>query len=195
MPTVHIYSRLGRYPVHFHMSESVYGSTIAKNVIYKSNQRCIVVHGSHNVTVSENVAYDTKGHCFMLEDGGEWDNTFSSNLGALTKALPRDIIRPGETDHRPSTYWITNPSNHWVSNVAAGAAGPGFWFELKLRGPSAELAINQGVNPKNNPLGTFDGNVAHSNNFRAGITTYETGYQAPEGTTWSNIRSYKNKGL
>jgi len=52
---------LGKYPLHFHMSESVHGSTLSKNVIWKSNQRCIVVHGSHNVTVSENVAFDTKG--------------------------------------------------------------------------------------------------------------------------------------
>ena len=63
-------TRLGRYPVHFHMSECVHGSTLAKNVIWKSNQRCFVVHGTHNLTLSENVAYDTEGHCYMLEDGG-----------------------------------------------------------------------------------------------------------------------------
>ena len=85
--------RLGRYPIHFHMSESVDGSTVAKNVIWESNQRCIVIHGSHNVTVSENVAYDTQGHCFMLEDGGEYDNRFEYNLGAKTAALPKDVIR------------------------------------------------------------------------------------------------------
>mmetsp|Transcript_27531 Transcript_27531/g.45154 ORF Transcript_27531/g.45154 Transcript_27531/m.45154 type:complete len:385 (-) Transcript_27531:31-1185(-) len=80
--------RLGRYPLHFHMSESVHGSTLAKNVIWNSFQRCIVIHGTHNVTVSENVAFDTKGHCFMLEDGGEWDNKFLYNLGAKTDSLP-----------------------------------------------------------------------------------------------------------
>lgn len=58
--------KLGRYPMHFHMSECVHGSTLSKNVIWKSNQRCIVLHGTHNVTVSENVAFDTFGHCFML---------------------------------------------------------------------------------------------------------------------------------
>jgi len=56
------------------------------------------------------------------------------------------------------------------------------------------LAINQGSNPKTNPLGRFEGNVAHSNNFRAGITTYQTGYRAPPDTTWTNIKSYKNNG-
>ena len=70
-------TRLGRYPIHFHMSECVHGSTVAKNVVWQSNQRCFVIHGTHNVTLSENVAYDTRGHCYMLEDGGEWDNKVS----------------------------------------------------------------------------------------------------------------------
>ena len=50
---------------------------MAKNVVWQSNQRCFVIHGTHNVTLSENVAYDTRGHCYMLEDGGEWDNKVS----------------------------------------------------------------------------------------------------------------------
>jgi len=184
-------ARLGRYPLHFHMSECVHGSTLAKNVIWKSNQRCIVIHGTHNVTIDSNVAYDTKGHCFILEDGGEWHNKFLYNLGAKTSS--NVLIRPQETDNRPSTFWITNPSNQWIGNVAAGSAGPGFWFELKLRAPSSGLGINEGVNPKILALGAFDDNTAHSNNFRAGITTYESGYRAPPGTTWNNIKAYKNK--
>ena len=138
------------------------------------------------------VTYDTKGHCFMLEDGGEWDNKFLYNLAAKTRTVEAKI-RPEETDTNPSSFWITNPTNHFIGNVAAGSQSTGFWFELKLRAPSNALEINQGSNPKTNPLGTFDDNVAHSNNGRAGITTYETGYRAPPGTTWNNIRSYKNK--
>jgi hypothetical protein len=185
--------RLGRYPLHFHMSESVHHSTLAKNVIWKSNQRCIVIHGTHNATVSDNVAYDTQGHCFMLEDGGEYDNTFEYNLGAKTRALPANTPQAGETDNRPSTFWITNPSNNFIGNVAAGSAANGFWFELMLRGPSASLPINEGANPKTMAQGVFEDNVAHSNNFRAGFTTYETGYRAPPGTTWKNIKSFKNR--
>ena len=29
-----------------------------------------IITSTHNLTLSENVAYDTRGHCFMLEDGG-----------------------------------------------------------------------------------------------------------------------------
>eukprot|EP00957_Ditylum_brightwellii_P179535 13677025-Ditylum_brightwellii.AAC.1 len=45
---------LGRYPIHFHMSGNVAGSTVRKNVIRESNQRCVVIHGSHEVLVEDN---------------------------------------------------------------------------------------------------------------------------------------------
>jgi len=38
---------IGRYPIHLHVSEDVHGTSISKNVIRQSNQRCIVVHGTH----------------------------------------------------------------------------------------------------------------------------------------------------
>ena len=49
--------------------------------------RCVTVHGSHNVDVSDNVAYDHYGHCFFLEDGGEMGNKFDHNLGLGTKTV------------------------------------------------------------------------------------------------------------
>ena len=53
---------LGRYPVHFHKSQHVAGSVVRKNSIRESKQRCIVIHGSHDVLVEENVSFDTYGH-------------------------------------------------------------------------------------------------------------------------------------
>lgn len=76
---------LGRYPIHFHHSHDVAGSVIRKNLVQDSEQRCIVVHGTNSVMIDNNVAYDTRGHCFILEDGSETDNTFKDNLGVRTK--------------------------------------------------------------------------------------------------------------
>jgi hypothetical protein len=98
---------LGRYPIHFHLCGNVKGSVVARNSIRASNQRCVVVHGSHNVTIAANVAFDTKGHCFMTEDGGEVDNIFDRNLGAKTEPATR-LVRPFETDgSNPSTFWVS----------------------------------------------------------------------------------------
>ena len=154
------------------MCESTH-SLIEKNLILDSNQRCVVIHGTHNTTVSENVAFRTAGHCFMTEDGGEMDNHFVGNIGALTRAAGR-TVRAGETDSTgPSTFWISNPNNHFVGNVAAGSEANGFWFELQtsVKYPSSSFDWAKGMNPRMFPLATFKDNVAHSN-WRTGFREY-----------------------
>ena len=61
----------------------------------------------------------------------------------------------------PATFWISNPSNNWTGNVAAGSQSSGFWFELQLRGTRASMFPN--LHPKSSPLVDFKNNVAHSN--------------------------------
>ncbi|CAI7846909.1 unnamed protein product, partial [Closterium sp. NIES-53] len=79
--------KLGRYNIHFHVCGDDGGrSVVRKNVMHDSKQRCVVVHTTFNLTVEENVAYHTRGHCFMVEEGGETDNTFLRNLGIWTRA-------------------------------------------------------------------------------------------------------------
>ena len=153
------------------MCADVKGSVVSKNSIRFSNQRCVVVHGTHNLTVSENIAHETKGHCYMLEDGGELDNKFIRNLGASTRAAQR-IVRPLETDAtEPSTFWISNPSNSWIENIAAGSAANGYWFELRLevRPPTSLMASSLGIVPRTMPLKLFLNNSAHSN-YRMGLS-------------------------
>jgi hypothetical protein len=157
---------IGRYPIHFHLCNDVRGSLVAKNSIRYSNQRCIVVHGTHNLTISNNVAHETFGHCYMLEDGGELDNVFIRNLGASTRAATR-LVRPFESDRSdPSTFWCSNPMNTWVGNVAGGSQSSGFWFELQdsVRPPTSLLNSSIGLgSPKRLPLKLFVDNVSHSN--------------------------------
>jgi hypothetical protein len=155
---------LGRYPIHFHFCGNSTGSVVAKNTIRQSNQRCVVVHGTDYLRIEENIAYDTKGHCFMLEDGMETGNQFIRNIGAQT-GIPVTIIpnhgpNGVETDYDPATFWITNPTNTWIGNVAAGSESSGFWFELLLRGVRAGDYAD--LDPKRAALTLFQNNVAHS---------------------------------
>ena len=85
---------LGRYPIHFHFCGKVDGTVVSKNTIRESNQRCIVVHGTNNMLIKENIAFDTKGHCFILEDGIETGNQFIRNLGAKTGPPQFVILLP-----------------------------------------------------------------------------------------------------
>jgi hypothetical protein len=156
---------LGRYPIHFHLCGDVAGSVVIKNSVRLSNQRCIVVHGTNNLRIESNVAFNTKGHCYMLEDGIETGNTFIRNIGIMTSVQQRLIPNMGtngkETDDSPATFWMTNPTNSWIENVAAGSERSGFWFEMLKRGPRASLFPN--INPMQDSLTLFQNNVAHSN--------------------------------
>ena len=156
---------LGRYPIHFHFCNDVAGSIVSKNTIRQSNQRCVVVHGTNKLRIEENVAYDTKGHCYMTEDGMEMNNQFIRNLGAQTgipaKIIPNTGSNGDESDGAPATFWITAPTNYFEGNVAAGSEHSGYWFEPKLRGVRASMYPD--LDPMFSPLGSFKDNVAHSN--------------------------------
>eukprot|EP00271_Cylindrocystis_brebissonii_P003827 TRINITY_DN1506_c0_g1_i1.p1 TRINITY_DN1506_c0_g1~~TRINITY_DN1506_c0_g1_i1.p1 ORF type:complete len:1128 (+),score=190.93 TRINITY_DN1506_c0_g1_i1:577-3960(+) len=202
---------LGRYPMHFHMSQDLTGSYAKKLAIHDCNQRCVVVHGTWNALVDGNVAVQTKGHCYFIEDGIEFGNTFSYNLGFYQESVVNVIPSSGatESDDAPSTFWISNPSNNYIGNVAGGCSDSGWWFQLAggVQGPSKELVQAASMYPKFMPLLTFSGNVAHSN-MRAGLRTYSDGFRprlngganfdnspinAPNTTvTIANFRAYKN---
>jgi hypothetical protein len=89
-----------------------------------------------------------------------------------TFLIPSDpILKNGiETDNMPATFWITNPSNDFVDNVAAGSLESGYWFEPLKRGPLA--ASFPHLNPKRDSIGLFSNNVAHSNNIVSDMKLY-----------------------
>lgn len=152
--------KLARYPIHWHMMGSSPGQYAKANSIWRSFNRCVTVHGTHDVTVAGNVCYDHLGHGYFLEDGIETRNTFSGNLGMLTRVPPAGA-RLLATDETPATFWMTNPDNVWRGNAAAGSEGHGFWLALPQH-PTG-LSTTTAVRPQHVPLGEFANNVAHSN--------------------------------
>jgi len=74
---------MGRYPIHFHiLGDNCPGCYFKDSSVHESYYRCISVHATNGITVSENVAYDVTGFCYYLEDGVEEYNTLSYNLAA-----------------------------------------------------------------------------------------------------------------
>lgn len=143
---------LGRYPVHWHMLGDAAGQYITDSAIHGSFNRAVTVHGTNFVRVAHVVTYDIVGHAFFLENGTETGNRFEANLGVLTRAPDAACATiPTDATH-VSTFWITNPANDFIGNVAAGSEHGGFWF---APGPGADTA----------PLGRFEGNAGHSSRF------------------------------
>ncbi|MBB6098633.1 cell migration-inducing and hyaluronan-binding protein [Deinobacterium chartae] len=159
---------LRRYPIHFHMlGAGGTGSYVRSAAIHGSFNRCLTVHGTNNLEIKNNVAYNAVGHCYFLEDGAETGNVFEKNLGILTR---KPDANRGEqplldSDRTPATFWITHPANTFVGNVAAGSQGTGFWIALPEHptGLSGQTAAAAAIWPRRTPLGRFEGNVAHSN--------------------------------
>ncbi|MDY6984727.1 MAG: G8 domain-containing protein, partial [Pseudomonadota bacterium] len=185
---------LARYPIHWHLvGDAGAGQYIRNSAIHDTFNRCVTVHGTNNLRVENNVTYNIVGHCFFMEDGIENGNTFAKNLAIQIKChptkdcLPTNLAAAGEradyenraavrengqnspdvllpSDNTVAAFWITNPANDYIDNVAAGSDANGFWMSLPehpngaFEGSEASLATW----PRNIPMGVFKGNVAHS---------------------------------
>ncbi|HTR00845.1 MAG TPA: hypothetical protein VMH83_12685 [Candidatus Acidoferrum sp.] len=89
----------------------------------------------------------------------------SGNRQALRRISmsAKDTLLP--SDNTVSAYWITNPDNTFVDNVAAGADETGFWFSLPEHPQGAFMGSDAAKNiwPRRTPLRAFRNNVSHSN--------------------------------
>ncbi|XP_050389496.2 cell surface hyaluronidase [Patella vulgata] len=158
---------IGHYPVHFHICHDLDGLGNYTNppyfrysTVHHSFSRCVTIHGTHGVTIVDNVCYDALGHAYFLEDGGEKRNVLDGNIGLTTRK--GKILT---SDSRPATYFVTNPKNHLRNNVAAGSEYYGFWYVFpdEPYGPSYGLGFMQLYESQHTPYAEWNNNVGHSN--------------------------------
>jgi hypothetical protein len=168
------------YPIYFDNCNDSSGSVVSKNSIRDSKRGCIVLDGTNNVLVEQNVALATKGHCFVVKTGKEIGNVFKSNLGAFCQE--EDI------DTTPATFWIGSPTNFWVDNVASGSEGFGFWFQPKDH-TNDSYGTYSVESPHLMQLTQFTGNAAHSTHKES---LKFTGYTPTQTASINNFKSYLN---
>jgi hypothetical protein len=183
---------LARYPIHWHLVGDAKGQYIKNASIHDTYNRCVTVHGTNFLRVENNVTYNTVGHCFFLEDGIEHGNQFVKNLAIQIKChtskpcVPTNLAPNGEisgnrqairqasmsgkdtllpSDNTVTAYWITNPDNVFIDNVAAGSDENGFWWSLPEhpQGKFEGTEISKATWPRRTRMAEFRGNVAHSN--------------------------------
>ena len=152
---------LARYPIHFHFANDTSERAFIKDcTVHESYQRCFTIHHTDSLLIQRNVGYKARGHCFFLEDGIETNNKFYWNLGMQTLTPFSDTEQLIPTDDDPAVFWVTNPNNTFVSNVAAGGRSHCWWIALPVNpmGPSATPTMC----PRRTPLQYFAHNKAHS---------------------------------
>src|SRR5690606_180942 len=75
----------------------------------------------------------------------------------------KDVLLP--SDNTVASFWITNPDNIFIDNVAAGSDENGFCMSLPEHpnGQFEGTEISKNTWPRRTPFREFKGNVAHSN--------------------------------
>jgi len=173
-------NRLGRYPFHWHLNGNSAGDYISGSVVHSAIQRGIVVHGTSNVRVADNVVYNPPGHAYVVETGAEMNNTFERNLAILPR--PVQLTHPTlrtQGDDKAAAFWIKGSTNVFSGNVAAGGAFGGFWFDDPVADPTFRLS--------------FSGNTAHSHGGSGGAGVWLQGQRLDYGRLkFSGLHLYKN---
>src|SRR3954463_7024491 len=186
---------LARYPIHWHLVGDAKGQYIKNASIHDTYNRCVTVHGTNFLRIENNVTYNTVGHCFFLEDGAEHGNQFVHNLAIQIKChtskacSPTNLAPNGEnsftnenraayraasqsgkdtllpSDNTVTAYWITNPDNTFIDNVAAGSDANGFWLSMPEhpQGQFLGTDIARNIWPRRTRFRGFRNNTAHSN--------------------------------
>lgn len=157
--------KIGRYPIHFHVAGYVPdGTFIRYSAIHNSNFRAITVHGTQNVLVQGNVAFNITGHAVMLEDGAESENVFSDNCIMLVLEKTSGERLGSDTSIALSAFYITNTNNTFTGNTVVGVEGSGFWIHTRLnvKGLSFATGMYDDVHPYLIPVKEIRNNFVHS---------------------------------
>lgn len=86
----------GRYAVHFHHSEDgSRGSVIEGCIARDCGNHCFVPHGSHGITMRENIAYNVIETPFWYDLGHKtndlvWENNLVANVSYVSRAADQD---------------------------------------------------------------------------------------------------------
>ncbi|KAK3713288.1 hypothetical protein RRG08_043869 [Elysia crispata] len=169
-------SVLATYPLHYHLADNVKGQYLRNNVIRDSNSRCVTIHGTDFLEVSNNVCAYHLGHGIFLEDSAEQNNTIHRNLiigtqygTLLFTDMDVDMCKNRAWCGLLSSYWITHPRNIFTENVAAGSDSFGMVLAFADRplGPSFQRQVERGLyedmSTRYIPILEFARNIMHGN--------------------------------
>lgn len=118
---------VGRYALHFHHCEDGSRGTIVRGcVATQCNNHAFVPHGSHGITMRENVLYNNTETPLWYDMGHQTHNLlFDSNLVALVKYVPRAIQPEDGTPAFAAAGIILGmgDDNICINNVVVGVSG------------------------------------------------------------------------
>ena len=111
--------RTGKYCLHFHYAEDCPLCDFIGNAIERGDQRGIIIHGTHNSLVKQNVLYDLMGAYIYIEDGNEMHNKIIQNVGICPAKA--QCKQPGtDNEHADNLHqsgiWALSVTNDFIEN-------------------------------------------------------------------------------
>ncbi|MEO5923819.1 MAG: G8 domain-containing protein [Bryobacteraceae bacterium] len=146
---------------------------VENNVTYNAVGHCFFLEdgAEHGNQFVHNLAIQIKCHtskpCVPTNLAANGENMGSNSLNRATYRADsmsgKDTLLP--SDNTVTAYWITNPDNVFIDNVAAGSDENGFWWSLPEHpiGKFEGTEISKNTWPRRTRMAAFRGNVAHSN--------------------------------
>jgi cell migration-inducing and hyaluronan-binding protein len=146
---------------------------VENNVTYNTVGHCFFLEdgAEHGNQFVHNLAIQIKCHtskaCAPTNLSANGEHMGSNPLNRATYSAVsmsgKDTLLP--SDNTVTAYWITNPDNVFVDNVAAGSDENGFWWSLPEhpQGKFEGTEISKAIWPRRTRMAEFRGNVAHSN--------------------------------
>ncbi len=146
---------------------------VENNVTYNIVGHCFFLEdgAEHGNQFVHNLAIQVKCHtskaCAPTNLAANGENRGSNSLNRATYRTDsmsgKDTLLP--SDNTVTAYWITNPDNAFIDNVAAGSDENGFWWSLPEhpQGKFEGTEISKNTWPRRTRMAEFRGNVAHSN--------------------------------
>ena len=111
---------LARYPIHWHLVGDAKGQYIRNAAIHDTFNRCVTIHGTHNLRIENNVTYNNVGHCFFLEDGIETGHAVRQEPGDPDQVPSHQAMRADQSRRkRRARLSVREPHG-----LQAGRAGP-----------------------------------------------------------------------
>ncbi len=149
---------------------------VENNVTYNTVGHCFfledgIEHGNqfvHNLAIQ--IKCHTSKACMPTNLAPNGEAGGSNPLAPTNRAAYRAASMSGKdtllpSDNTVAAYWITNPDNVFIDNVAAGSDENGFWWSLPEhpQGKFEGTEISKATWPRRTRMAEFRGNVAHSN--------------------------------
>ena len=176
----------GKYCLHFHHLRECPTCLYKNNAIEFSQQRGLIIHGTHRALADSNVLYDVRGAALYVEDGNEILNTLAYNVAICPwKFKEQGCTLPGTSNDQSDTslnqagLYTESPTNDLIGNRMANHFNGMLLNAHGGRGAARGKACTNQM-----PLGRWEGNTYHSSG-RFGTYTLNNNY--PLQNTGSSV--------